>query len=242
MADVIGQRVSGNLVYIDRAAHMRRVIDAIGPDVIKYVNDFESSGMLAAAADAPPGWVVTLVEGGAGESTITAPDAVGGALLLTTDAADNDGINMQLDGESFELTSDQKLVYFGIRLRSGEATQSDFLVGLCITDTDLLGGMTDGVFFRKVDGSTSVAVVTEKDSSETETAAVLTFAAATDYTLEFFFDGSSVEFFVDGVSVARHTLTIPDDEALTPSVHFLSGNAAIETMQIDWIRAIQIGR
>lgn len=240
MADVIGQRVSGNLVYIDRGAHMRRVIDAIGPDVIKYLNDFV--GGQAHTTDGLLGWVITLVEAGAGESTVTIPDVVGGALLLTTDAADNDGINLQLDGESYELTTDQKLTYFGIQLRSGEATQSDFLVGLCITDTDLLGGMTDGVYFRKVDASTSVSVVTEKDSSETETTGVLTFAADTDYTLEFFFDGSSVEFFVDGVSVARHTLTIPDDEALTPSIHFLSGNAAVETMQIDWIRAIQIGR
>lgn len=240
MADVIGQRVSGNLVYIDRGAHMRRVIDAIGPDVIKYLNDFV--GGHAHTTDGLLGWVITLVEAGAGESTVTIPDVVGGALLLTTDAADNDGINLQLDGESYELTTDQKLTYFGIRLRSGEATQSDFLVGLCITDTDLLGGMTDGVYFRKVDASTSVSVVTAKDSSETETTGVLTFAADTDYTLEFFFDGSSVEFFVDGVSVARHTLTIPDDEALTPSIHFLSGNAAVETMQIDWIRAIQIGR
>lgn len=240
MADVIGQRISGNLVYIDRASHMRRLVDAIGPDVIKYVNDFVAG--VQHATDSLLGWVVTLVEGGAGESTITVPDAVGGAVLLTTDAADNDGINLQLDGESYELTTDQKAVYFGIRLRASEATQSDFLVGLCITDTDLLGGMTDGVFFRKVDASTSVAVVTEKDSSETETTGVLTFAADTDYVLEFYFDGTSVEFFVDGVSVARHTLTIPDDEALTPSIHFLAGSTGAKTMQIDWIRAIQIGR
>lgn len=240
MADVIGQRISGNLVYIDRAAHMRRVIDAIGPDVIKYLNDFV--GPQQHATDSLLGWVVTLVEAGASESTVTTPDAVGGALLLTTDANDNDGINMQLDGESFELTTDQKCVYFGICLKASEATQSDFLAGLCITDTDLLGGMTDGVYFRKVDGSTSVSVVTEKNSSETETTGVLTFAADTDYDLEFYFDGSSVEFFVNGVSVGRHTLTIPDDEPLTPSVHFLSGAAGAKTMQIDWIRTIQIGR
>jgi hypothetical protein len=98
------------------------------------------------------------------------------------------------------------------------------------------------VYFRKVDASTSVAFVTEKDSTETETTGVLTFAADTDYLLEFYFDGTSVEAFVDGVSVATHTADIPDNELLTPSIHFLTGDAAAETMQIDWVRAIQIGR
>lgn len=230
--------IAGNLAFWH--THKERLIDAIGPDVVKFEDDFVRSSL--AAADAPVGWTVTLVEAGAGESTITKPDGIGGELLLTTDAADNDGINMQLAGESFELTSDQSAVYFGIRMKSGEATQSDFLVGLCITDTDLLGGMTDGVYFRKVDASTSVAAVTEKNSTETETTGVLTFAADTYYILEFFYSGSSVRFYVDGVLVATHTTNIVDDEAITPSIHFLSGNAAVETMTIDWVRAVQIGR
>lgn len=232
------RQIAGNLAFYQN--HKHRLVDAMGPDVVKYDNDFVGSPL--AAADAPLGWTITLVEAGAGESTITKADGVGGELLLTTDAADNDGINMQLAGESFELTTDQSAVYFGIRLKSGEATQSDFLVGLCITDTDLLGGMTDGVYFRKVDASTSVAAVTEKNSTETETTGVLTFAADTYYILEFYFDGTSVYFYVDGALVATHTANIVNDEAITPSVHFLTGNAAVETMTIDWVRAIQIGR
>ncbi len=238
MGDLHSRYEGGNLVYWD--THRKRIIDAVGADVVKHLDDFVRSPL--AAADAPLGWTVTLVEGGTGESTITIPDAVGGALLLTTDDAENDGISLQLDGEAFELTSDQRLVYFGVKLQISDATQSDFLAGLCITDTTLLGGMTDGVYFRKVDGSTSVAVVTEKDSTETETTAVLTAADATDMTLELYFDGSSVEFFVNGASVATHATNIPDDEALTPSIEFLTGAAAAKTMQIDWVRAIQVGR
>jgi hypothetical protein len=232
------RQIGNNLVYY--RGNRKRLIDAVGPDVVKFIDDFVSPGV---ASDALDGWVVTLVEtGGGGETTVTVPQVSGGALLITTDNADNDGANLQLDGESFELSSDQSAVYFGIRLRMGEATQSDVLVGLCITDTDLLGGMTDGVYFRKVDGATGLAAVTEKDSTETETASVLTVAADTDYLLEFYFDGTSVEFFVDGVSVAKHTANIPDNELLTPSIHFLTGNAAVETCQVDYVRAIQIGR
>jgi hypothetical protein len=173
---------------------------------------------------------------------VTLADASGGAVVITTDANEDDGVNMQMKGENFGFSSSQRATYFGIRLQASDATQSDFLVGLCITDTTLLGGMTDGVYFRKVDGSTAVAFVTEKDSSETSTSAVHTFAADTYVIYEFYFDGSSIEAFVNGASVAQHTLTIPDDELLTPSVHFLAGEAVAKTMTIDWIRAIQIGR
>lgn len=236
MATLHSRFIGGAMAFYE--THRRRLVDAIGSDVVKFTEDFIHPGI---ASDALDGWTVTLVEGGDGETTITLPDVVGGALLITTDNAENDGASLQLDGESFELTSGQAAVYFGIRLRTGEATQSDLLVGLCITDTALLGGMTDGVYFRKVDGSTSLAVVTEKDSTETETTGVLAVAAATDYFLEFFFDGSSVEFYVDGVPVARHDTNIPVEQ-LTPSIEFLTGNALVETLQVDFVRAIQIGR
>jgi hypothetical protein len=42
--------------------------------------------------------------------------------------------------------------------------------------------------------------------------------------------------------VATHTTNIPDNELLTPSIHFLTGDAAAETLTVDWVRAIGIGR
>lgn len=239
MANLHQRRIAGALCYWD--THQRRLIDAFGANVVKYLEDFIASGV--EDADHPVGWTVTLVEGGGGESTIAAADAaVGGALLLTTDASENDGINMQLEGRSFQLSTTQKALYFGTRFKADEATQNDFLIGLAVATTDALGGVTDGVYFRKVDGSTSVAAVTETGSSETATAGVLTFAADTNYILELYFDGTSVEFFVDGVSVAKHTLTIPTVETLSPVVHFLAGSANARTLTLDWLRVIQIGR
>lgn len=229
----------GNLLYWD--THQKRLIDAIGADVIKYVDDFTQTGV--PVADTPLGWTVTLVEGGTGESTVALTDVSGGALLITTDDAENDGVNLQRNGEAFGMASGAGyLTYFGIRIKVSEATQSDLLVGLCITDTDLLGGMTDGAYFRKVDGSTSLAFATEKDSTETETTGVLTVAADTFYVLEFYFDGTTVEAFVDGVSVASHSTNLPDNELLTPSIHYLAGSAGAKTATVDWVRAIQVGR
>jgi hypothetical protein len=230
---------SSNLAFY--SSHRKNIVDAVGPDVVKCFEDF--SGPVVATSDALVGWTTTLVETGlGGESTVTIPDGSAGVLLLTTDNAENDGINLQKIGENFGFASSQNMTYFGIRFKISEKLQSDFIVGLCITDTTLLGGMTDGVYFRKVDGSANVAVVTEKDSTETETTAVTAMVDDTFITLEFCFEGSKVEFFVNGASVASHTANIPDDELLTPSMHFLTGEAAVKTMTVDWVRAIQIGR
>lgn len=231
------RHVGKNLVWYE--AHRKNVIDAIGPDVVKFFEDFVHP---VAASDALVGWTTTLVEAGAGESTVTIPDGSAGTLLLTTDANEDDGIELQKIGENFGFSASQAMTYFGIRFKVSEATQSDFLVGLCITDTTLLGGLSDGVYFEKLDGSTSMSCTTEKDSSETQTDTIGTVVADTYMTLEFLFDGTSVEFFVDGVGVAQHTLTIPDDELLTPSIHFLAGSTVAKTMTVDWVRAIQIGR
>ena len=240
MADVIGQRILGNLVYVDRGAHLKRLLDAIGPDVIKYVDDFTGStpGIDAAFDD---DWAITRVEEGGGESTIAKGDGVGGIITITTDANENDGINAQLLGEAFKLGS-STVLYFGIRMKISEATQSDFFAGLCITNTDLLAGVTDRIGFEKLDGATAVKAMLEKDSTETLTASLLT-ADTSYHILEFCLDADgTVEFFVDGVSAAAPATTnLPNDEELRVSLHFLAGSAAARTMDVDWIRCIQIG-
>lgn len=241
MPNVIGQRIAGSLAYIDQSVHRRRLIDAIGPNVIKYEDRFLNSGL--AAADAPLGWTVTLVEAGAGESTITKPDGVDGGLLFTTDAAEDDGIEIQLKGESFKLNTSCQALYFYAKLRANEATQLDFLIGLCITDTTLLGGMTDGIYFEKLDGGTGISFTTEKNSTETQSDSLATFAADTDVELEFFYDKATgtVYAYVNGTQVAAHTTNICDDEDLTPSLQVLTGEASAHTLTLKHLRVIQIG-
>lgn len=241
MTDVIGRRIAGNLTYIDQGAHLKRVIDAIGPDVIKYVDDFVGGTGLETAF--PDDWTVTLTEAGADESTVTRGNEAGGTLVIKTDENENDGLSMQLIGESFKLAAGNVL-YFGARLKLSDATQSDFFVGLAITDTDILGGVTDRIGFQKLDGSTDVKAMLEKDNSETLTAALLT-ADTSYHILEFYLDADGVvEIFVDGVSAATPAVTnLPDDEELRVTVEMLAGAAAVggKTLTVDWIRCIQIG-
>jgi hypothetical protein len=231
--------IRGALAFYD--THRMRLIDAIGADVVKWELAAQDAQDTGGGGTDPRGYVTTMVEAGAGgNSEVEASDEVGVAWELITDNADNDGINIQLNGEAFKLTSGRD-VYFGIELQANDATQSDFLAGLCISDTDLLGGMTDGVYLEKLDGGTGVSTVTEKDSTETQSDDEHVFAADTAVTLEFYWDGSKVHFFINGVEVGTSSTNVPDDEELTPSIHFLTGEAAVKRMKVHWARAIQIG-
>lgn len=231
-------RIAGALAFWE--THRKRIVDAIGSGVVKFIDDFVVGGGGDANWDA---WTVTRVEAGAGESTVTSGDTGNGTMLLTTDAADNDGLNLQLLGETFKLEA-AKPLYFGARIQSiSDVTQSDFFIGLAITDTDILGGVTDSIGFQKVDASADLTFVVNKDSTATTVAGLKTLVNATAYILEFYWDGAALEVFVDGVSVATPSIAnLPNDEELRVSVQFLAGEAVIKTCAIDWIRCIKFGR
>lgn len=230
------RRIGAALAFWEN--HRNRILNGFGKDVLTFFEDF---ALVQPSSDALAGWTTTLVEAGGGESTVTRQDGSGGQLLITTDANEDDGVELQVINEPFKLASGNQ-VYFGIRFQADEATQIDILTGLCITDTTLLGGMTDGIYMEKLDGGTGISCTTEKNSTETQTDNCAVFAASTWTIWEWFFDGTSVYFYIDGVLVATHTTNICNDEELTVSFQVLAGSANVRTATIDWVRAIQFGR
>lgn len=244
MANVIGQRVNGNLVYVDRGAHLKRVVGAWGADVLSYeflpwvhnVQDEDATGT------DPEGFFTTVVEAGTGTSEMDQSNSIGILAQLVTAANENDGISLQLIGPQFEFTSNQPLVYMGIELDIDDISASDILVGLCVEDTALLAAVDDGVYVHSLDGATTSIGNTEKSGSPTASSSLGTLSNNTFHFLEFFFDGSSVYFFLDGAGEQINTANIPDDVVLMPSIEFLAGNANARTCDIRQWRYFQIGR
>jgi len=185
-------------------------------------------------------WTLTAVEAGAGSAAVALADQAGGVLTLTNDAADDDSINFQKKGENYKLATGKRL-YYEARAKLSDATQSDFVIGLCITDTTLIAGMSDGVYFAKADGSAAVKFTTEKDSTETNTASVHTLADDTWVRFGFAFDGSgTVRGYVNGTLVATHTTNIPDDEELAVSFAVQNGEAVAKVMSLDYVKIVQV--
>ena len=230
--------VRGALVYRS-TEYPHRWYDAFGRGVSKYVQDFQGYPV-DNTTFLPTEFVTTLVNA----STCVPTDLAGGAMLITTAGADNDGVKLQLGstaGESIDLSGPYPF-YLGCELAASVVTQADLLVGLCITDTTCLDGVTDGVYFRNVDGSALLYAVTEKDSVEGLTA-VATLAAASYITMEFYFDGSTLYHYINGTqtgSVARTDATFPNDELLRLTLEFLTGDNAAITCTVKWLRVIQV--
>jgi hypothetical protein len=204
------------------------------PDYAVYFNDF-----LVAQDYAASDWVVTTTEAGAGSATeALAADERSGALLLTNDDADNDLDSLQSTEEFASLTSGKKL-WMEFKVKLSDATESDFFMGLGITDTTPLD-TSDRVGFQKDDGNASILCKTEKDSTETSNDSGVDFADDTYVTLGFYYDGgSSVEFYVNRAKVATHTTNVPDDENLAITMHIQNGEAAAKTLTVDYIYLCQ---
>jgi hypothetical protein len=197
---------------------------------VAYFNDFNTY----AAGD----WTITTTEAGAGNATEALTDVAGGALLITNDDADNDADFFNLVGESFQYSSTKKM-FFRARFKISDATQSDIVMGLQITDTTPLA-VTDGIYFTKADGSTAASFVVTKNSTATTQASVATMADDTFVTLAFFYNPQSGKFevFADDSKVAEVVNTnAPDDELLTVSFGIQNGEAAAKTMTLDYVFA-----
>ena len=197
----------------------------------QYANDF----MTYNSGD----FTITTTEAGTGSATEALTSGAGGQLLLTNAAGDNDLDFLQLKGESFKLSSSKK-AFFEARFKVSDATQSDVVMGLQITDTTPLA-VSDGVYFMKDDGDTNLDFHIEKDGTDTTTAAVTTLADDTFVTVGFFIDPntSQVSYFIgEAEPVGVLNTNLPDDEELTVSFGIQNGEAAAKTMTIDYVNVI----
>jgi hypothetical protein len=188
-------------------------------------------------------WTSTLVEGGAGESTITLADLAHGNLLLTCDANENDGINLQLGGtaegettgESFAAVASKNL-YFETRLKLNDVTQTDFFVGLHVEDTAIIASKgSDYIGFRSDDGDALLDAETSASSSASDTASLATLVDDTFVKLGFRITGTSkIEYWVDDTLTATITSDIPT-ALMKLSIAVLTGEAVANTMHVDYV-------
>jgi len=199
-----------------------------GSDFAWYVNDF----FTYAAGD----WTVTETAGGATEALT---DEANGVLLLTNTNTENDLLGMQLGAEAF-LPVSGKNIYFEIRIKASEATQMDWLVGLCDTDAGLpTAAVSDGIYFVKDDDGTGINCGCSSSSVESIEAAAATAEADTYMVLGFKVIGTSkVEFWKDGSKLTEITTNIPTTE-LRLSFAIAAGSTDARTSNVDYVKAAQ---
>lgn len=185
-------------------------------------------------------WTITTTELGVGSSTEALTAGNGGLLLITNDAADNDNDFFQSNIASFTLASGKR-AFFAMRFKVSDATQSDFFMGLQITDTTPLDA-TDGIYFQKDAGDTQLDVYVRKDATTGSTSAtnIHTVVSDTFMIVAWYYDGvDEVQFFVDGNLKKRldaSSTYLPDTD-LRVSFGLQNGEAVAKTMTVDYVFA-----
>jgi len=240
---VLTKTVNSNaLVYYD-SRYTQRWIDAFGVDVVKYLGNLEQD---ADITNDVANFTVTMVEtGGGGDSTVAKSATAGELFTLTSDNAEFDGINMQLEGEGFKLASGKPL-YFGIKVQFGDIDKTDCFFGLSETETALhtadantLAIAGDAAGFSTLDTDTSGDFKVYKDGAETGSAAcATTIGDATSFVFEMYWDGTTLYAYENDTLIGSATSDLPDGD-LTPTIDFRTANTAAETLTVEWWRVIQ---
>jgi len=221
------------------------------PDPTKWYVFFDDFETWVTDTSAAAKYTITTIEAGTGSATEVLGDAAFGALVVTNDDADNDSDFFQKIGENFLLASGKK-TFFKARFKVSNATQSDWIMGLCVTDTTPIAaggdGVTAGIFFQKDDDDTNIDFYVQKNTTTGQlTTTAFTTAAADDtfMTLAFYFDGARyVKLYVNNVQLKTVDLTttlstyLPNTE-LTVTFGMVNGSAGAKVMTVDYIFAAQ---
>lgn len=195
-------------------------------------------------------WTVTTTEAGQGAASEAVIDMVNGVLLVTNDVADDDSDELVWAVKTFNLKTGFPL-YFEVRIKVSDVLQSDLWFGLVDTTAGYFGGGVDnGAYFLKADGSAALYGVTEDGGVAAAHLLGVSLVNATWVRLGIHWDGAgTVRFFVftdsvpSQVCTAVHEVTtyIPDDAAdlLAPGFGIRNGEAAAKSLWIDYLKAVQ---
>lgn len=208
----------------------------VAPDpsrVHQWFNDFDGY----VAAD----WTVTTT----GSGTAAVQNADGGILLLTNGASDNDNIFLQYKGGASSTTVETfawdatRALWFKAKCKLSNVTQTDFVMGLQITDTSPLA-VSDGLYFQKDDDSTSLYFNATKSSTSTSLTGLATLVDDTYFSVGFWWDPSlgvlNVYYNGNPVGSISTTTNIPT-HTLTISFGVQNGDGNSRTMSVDYIMA-----
>lgn len=200
-----------------------------------------------AALATPAGFTVTNVGVTPTRTAVEVASAFG-ALTITNTAADNDSCFIQSKGH-IAVSDATKRLQFACRVAMSDATQSDVIMGITSTDTTPIGaaaseetGVSDGIFFLKIDGATDWRFYVRSGSATIGSATGLgTVTAATNDVLAFDYNPQNKEISVYVNNVKKATVTASTFPA---GVQYLqmgiqNGDAVARNMTIDWVLAAQ---
>jgi hypothetical protein len=188
-------------------------------------------------------WLITAV----GAATAVLSNAIGGKLLITNAAADDNSEFFQWKGSDaavrtqWAFTTGKKL-QFTHRVSINEVLQSDYIAGLHSVQTaPIATPPTNGFYFRKDDATARLWFCANKAGVETKLDTQTDMVAGTEYDLEFYYDGShtTIAAFINQVKVGSLPVAAgpASGTLLALSFGLQNGEAVAKNATIDFIGA-----
>ncbi len=172
--------------------------------------------------------------------SVAPADLLGGAVDIITGAVDTNDAIIQPVSLGYSIIASER-VYFRAKLEMDDVIDADGIFGLA----DAAVGITpaDGIFFEKTDAAALVDLVVRSGASEiARSSGVATMVAATQITLEFYWDGiDRVYFGVNGDATGfldLAGLALPTG-LLAPTAGAVTGNSSTTTVTLDYLFAAQ---
>lgn len=202
-------------------------------DFVEYVNDFTRTGDYLATD-----WTITALQG---TNTIAVnTGAHGGVLDLVTGGTENDGSGYNFKIEAFKPALG-KAIEFEARFKINDVTQSDFIIGLQITDTTPFA-VSNGIYFQSDDGDALLDFHAVKASVDGSSLGLATLVDDTYVKIGFYYDGATtnptIDIYVNDIRVGALNATtyLPTAEELCLSLAFTTGEGVAQTLSLDYLR------
>lgn len=204
-------------------------------DWLVFEDDFTTEG----ASNVPDTFKWDVIKDSSAATTIEA-DQANGVALLSSAATTNDDGNLVQSLNEFVLPTSGKRFAFECRIKSADADQMDVFVGLAqraATNPENTLTASNRIGFQINDESASILCKMEKADLETSVDSQVDAVDATYIKLGFAYDGGdSVEFEVDGQSVAVIRENIPATELAIALFQLSGNNTGTHTLRCDYVR------
>ena len=227
----------GQLVFYD-PDYRERWIDVIGPNAIKFIEDF--GGDVAQATEGS--WVTTFLSGG-----VSSYDVVGGAIRIWGDGSVKNSVQIQKLHGFIACTACP--IYFGVRWKMAppcSATSNQIIMGLHNEDTTVCASPNTGIVFELATAATGLDMVCYSTGTGVTMTALTTVVANTWYVDEFYWDGvNAVNLYHDGTYIgAASAGSVAKTSAMAVTLGFYAVDGTACTagagVVVDWVRAVQL--
>ncbi len=205
-------------------------------------NEHRAADTATAGVLAIPGWLIDIVESGAGVTTVDLSDpAHGGVLEVDCDAGANDGAQMQYHAP-LALSSCNR-VAMEARLSVADADQAQHFLGVCNLDSSVIAsGAHSGTDYVGVQaiGTDAVTLATRKASGTASSTSLTggTLADATYIKLGWVYDRSrgTIDAYVNGEKAGYYDGSeIPTTVLVYPTLVAQCEDTGGDITLVDWI-------